>query len=188
MRTHRRVLFTPLLILLISLNVGPASAQRTKKIARKPTEQTLAQPPPTSLDDKQTVERLLAESGQKFVNAGAGVWIIRRSGPNLTSFQVVLSSVAGTLVTEVVVVPGKSVRIEAAGPNLLRLANKLDYVKVGLDGDDDLFVRNEARVKSLDVEELKANIERVAAAADLVFVEVKPFRQSYEFRPKERPI
>lgn len=177
-----------LVILLINLCVGPASAQRKiTKPVKKPIEKTPEPPPPISLDDKQTiatVERLLAESGQKFVSAGAGVWIISRNGPNLISFRIVLSSAAGTLITEVIVAPGKSVRINDAGPYLLRLANKLDYVKVGLDIGGDLFVRNEARVKSLDVEEFKSNIERVAAAADRVFVEVKPFRQSYEFMPK----
>ena len=186
MKTHRRLLFTLLVIPLVCLNSGPISAQRTvKKADKKPIE--AAPLTPISLDDNQTivtVERLLSESGQKYVTAGAGIWVIRRNGPNLTSFQIVLSSIAGTLITEVIVAPAKSVRLEAASPYLLRLADKLDYVKIGLDTGDDLFVRHESRVKSLNVEELKNNIDRVAAAADKMFVEIKPFRQAYQFTPR----
>jgi hypothetical protein len=59
--------------------------------------------------------------------------------------------------------------------NLLRLSNKLNYVKIGVDKDD-LFVRNEARLKTLTVDEFKSNLDKVAAAADRVYVAVKPFR------------
>jgi len=88
----------------------------------------------------------------------------------------VLSTGGGTLFTEVIVARGKSFRVNEAAPNILRVANKLSYVKVGLDKDDDLFVRNEARLKSLDLDEFKTNIERVSAAADMVYAEVQQFR------------
>jgi hypothetical protein len=51
----------------------------------------------------------------------------------------------------------------------------LNYVKIGVDKDD-LFVRNEARLKSLNVEEFKDNIEKVAMAADMVYQEMQQFR------------
>jgi len=163
-------LFILLMVLLMSLSVVAAPAQSKK--ANIPYQER-------SLDDQQSVaivEKLLTMSGYKYTSTGAGVWIIRRPGQNIKSFQLVLSTGSGTLFTEVIVARGKSFRVNDAAPNILRVANKLSYVKVGLDKDDDLFVRNEARLKSLDVDEFKTNIERVSAAADMVYAEVQQFR------------
>jgi hypothetical protein len=70
---------------------------------------------------------------------------------------------AGTLITEVVVAKGKSLRINEVAPTLLRLVNRLDSLKVGIDEDDDVFIRNEAQLKSLHPEEFAANIESVVS-------------------------
>ena len=169
MKTLRR-LFILLMVLFMSLSVVAAPAQSKK--ANIPYQER-------SFDDQQSVaivEKLLTMSGYKYTSSGAGVWIIRRPGQNIKSFQLVLSTGGGTLFTEVIVARGKSFRVNDAAPNILRVANKLSYVKVGLDKDDDLFVRNEARLKSLDVDEFKTNIERVSAAADMVYAEVQQFR------------
>lgn len=164
-------------MLFISLNVWPISAQRvvTKKPTRPVTER-LPVPPLVQTDDQEAairVEKLLNQSGQKYTRLGMGAWIIRRNGQNLRYFQIVLSHRSGTLITQVTVATAKSLQVNEAAPNLLRLANKLDYVKVGLDTGDDLFVRNEARLKSLDLEEFTNNLDRVAAAADLVYAGVR---------------
>ena len=37
----------------------------------------------------------------------------------------------------------------------MRLSNDLDYVKIGIDNDGDLFVRAELRVRMLDAAEFK---------------------------------
>jgi hypothetical protein len=80
------------------------------------------------------------------------------------------------LTTEVTVPPIKSAPpLKEMALNLLRLSSRLNYVKIGVDKDD-LFVRNEARLKSLNVEEFKDNIEKVAMAADMVYQEMQQFR------------
>jgi hypothetical protein len=171
MKTLRKRSFKLLLVLLMSLSIVPTPAHQARK-SNVPFQER-------SWDDQQSaaiVEKLLGMSGYKYTSTGAGVWIIRRPGQNIKSFQLVLSTGGGTLFTEVIVARGKSFRVNEAAPNILRVANKLSYVKVGLDKDDDLFVRNEARLKSLDVDEFKTNIERVSAAADMVYAEVQPFR------------
>ena len=175
MKTLRRRSSMLLLMLLIGLSVVPTPAQEQRKMKSEPNISYRQK----SWDDQQSVaivEKLLTMSGYKYTSTGSGVWIIRRPGQNIKSFQLVLSTGSGTLFTEVIVARGKSLRVSEAAPNLLRLANKLDYVKVGLDKDDDLFVRSETRLKSLDVDEFKANVERVAVAADMVYAEVQQFR------------
>jgi len=77
------------------------------------------------------------------------------------------------LITEVFVAKGESLQLNEAAPVLLRLVSSLDSVKIGFDREDDVFVRNEARLKSLDADGLTANIESVAAAADRTFLELR---------------
>jgi hypothetical protein len=151
------------MMFLLGANVTSFAAQR------KP-------PKPDAKQSAAIVEQLLKQSGQKYIKAGDGVWVIRRKGENLPYFQVVLSSVPGYVVAEVVVAGKKNMNLTIEGTlNLLHLTDKLGYPKVGLDGDGDLFVRNDVRLKSLDLEVLVAAIDAVAAAADRTYAEVKPF-------------
>jgi hypothetical protein len=174
MKAQKMRLLIPLVMVFMSLCVLPISAQRAKKSPKEPDRIPVAN---IQMDDPQaaaTVEQLLQQTGQKY-STGAGVWIITRNGTNLRYFQLRLSHRAGTLITQVIISKGRSSGLGAA-PNILRLANKLDYVKVGLDPDDDWFIRNESRLKSLDAEEFKTNLDRVAAAADRVYLELQQSR------------
>lgn len=118
----------------------------------------------------------MQQSGQKYSYAGRAVWIVPRSGTNLGYFQVVLSLSGGTLITQVTVIKGKAFsRANEAAIPLLQLADRLEYVRVSLDKNNSVFVRNEARVKSLDLDQLVMNIDRVATGADQVSGEVKRF-------------
>ena len=182
MQTLRTRFSMLLLVLLTGLSVGAASAQPAKKITR---ELPLASPVEVqkSWDEQQqnieSVEKLLAESGQPYINAGKGVWVIRRHGENL-NFQLVLYTEADSLFTEVIVAKGKSLKLDEAKPYVLGLAKEMEHVKLGFDKDDDLVVRNELLVKSLAVDELKTNIERVATAADMLYPKLQQFRISFK--------
>ena len=185
MKVHQKPLLLLLMMLFICFYVFSVSGQ---SISRKPvTTLKKARPSPKppatvqDLDDQQattTVEELLAKAGEKTyqrLGTGGGVWAIRKNRPNLKYFQIILAYRAGTLITEVTVVKGNTFRINDAAPELLRLASRLDYAKVGLNRGGDLVVRNEARLKSLDVDELTNNLDKIADAADQVFVEVQKF-------------
>src|SRR6185369_3121031 len=177
--TAQKRLLIPL-VLLLSLNVSPNAAQTSKRnTAKEPPKLPIAAAP-QSANDKEAVaavDKLLAQAGQKYTKAPSGIWIIPRNGAKLKSFQVVLSYTAGTLTTEVVVARGRTVpRLNEAALNLLRLANRLPYVKICIDKDNDVFVRNEAGLKFLNQEEFTMHIESVATAADQVYGELQPFR------------
>jgi hypothetical protein len=163
----------PLLLLLIIVNAMPISAQRavTRKSARSAPSKA---PAPQQIEDQQAagmVEKLLNYAGQRYTRSGAA-WIVWREGQN-RRFQVILTHRSGTLITQVTI-PIKSFDVNKDSPTLLRLANRLDYVKVGLDTADAVFVRNEALLRSLDPEEFKNNIDKVADAADRVYLKLQP--------------
>ena len=167
-------------VLLLSLNVSPVAAQTSKKKTAKEPAKLPIVAAPQRVDDKEAVaavDKLLAQAGQKYTKAPSGIWIIPRNGTKLRSFQIVLSYTAGTLTTEVLVARGKSVpRLSEAALNLLGLANRLPYVKICIDKDNDVFVRNEAGLKFLDQEEFTTHMESVATAADQVYGELQTFR------------
>ncbi|HEU4834527.1 MAG TPA: YbjN domain-containing protein [Pyrinomonadaceae bacterium] len=178
MKTLRTRSFMLLILLIMTLSVVPASAQRTtstRRVKREPLPEYVQK----SWDQQQaieTVEKVLSASGLKYTTPGAGVWIIRQRGENLKFFQLVLYTEGGSLFTEVIVARGKSLRVDGAKAAIPRLAKELDPVKVGFDKDDDLFVRNEVPLKSLNIEELKINLDKVAKAADKAYLEVQQFR------------
>ena len=58
---------------------------------------------------------------------------------------------------------------------LLRQDHTYDFVKVGLDADDDLFVRIDSTPRLLDLQAFKATVEQVAHSADEVYEKVRPF-------------
>jgi hypothetical protein len=178
MKAHQKRFLLPLMMLLICLNISSMSGQSVsgKPIPKPKPAKAGAKMPVAAQqnEDQQAVEQLLAKAGQKYQRLGVGVWAIRKNGPNFKFFQIVLSYRAGTLVSEVTVAKGNTVRLNDAAPARLRLANRLDYAKVGVDTAGDVFVRNEARVKSLDHDELTHNLDKIAAAADQVYAELFP--------------
>ncbi len=52
---------------------------------------------------------------------------------------------------------------------VIKFNHTMDRVKVGLDGDGDLFVRCDSTVRIMDAAEFKLVVEPVAAAADEVY-------------------
>lgn len=55
------------------------------------------------------------------------------------------------------------------------LDHEFDYVKGGLDKDEDLFVRIDSNPRVLDLQEFKAPVEQVARSADDVYKQIRPF-------------
>jgi hypothetical protein len=57
---------------------------------------------------------------------------------------------------------------------MLSLNHELDRVKIGTDDDGDAFVRLDASLRVLDVEETKEDMEQVASASDEVYGDMRP--------------
>ena len=56
---------------------------------------------------------------------------------------------------------------------LIQLTNDLDYAKLGIDNDGDLFVRTEMSLRTTDDASFKQAVERVVTAANKVYAAVK---------------
>jgi hypothetical protein len=60
---------------------------------------------------------------------------------------------------------------------MMKLSYALNYVRVCIETDEDLLVMSQVKERSLDLQEFKDTVERVAAAAR-AYGEMRPFLTS----------
>jgi hypothetical protein len=122
------------------------------------------------------IVRLLEDSGYPYTKASDNVWTVPFKGKALPNFRLIATTQQQILVLFVVVAEKKDFKVTPElMQKMLRLNGDLDRVKIGLDEDGDAYVRVDLSIRVLDIQELKENIEQVAAAADEVFTAIKPF-------------
>lgn len=150
---------SPLLI-MIALITNIASAQTQTMSAQTSAEK---------------VAILLDKSGYSFRKASNNVWVVSFTGKQIADIQVVITTTPDLLLAGITVAKKSRMRPTAEFfYKLLKLAHTYDLVKVGLDTDDDLFVRIEAKLRTMDVDEFKAYVKQTAAAADEIYGQIKP--------------
>ncbi|MEW6210233.1 MAG: hypothetical protein AB1631_17840 [Acidobacteriota bacterium] len=150
---------SPLLFLMIALisNIAPAQTQNAQASAEK-------------------VATLLDKSGYSFRKTSNNLWVVSFTGKQIADVQVIITSAPDLLLAGVTIARKNRMRPTAEFfYKLLKLAHSYDLVKVGLDTDDDLFVRVELRMRTMDVDEFKSYIKQTAAAADEIYGQIKPF-------------
>ena len=122
---------------------------------------------------------LIKTSGHTIVAKTDTVWYGEWHGAALKDFKVVLAVENDLLVTFVTVATKAQFQVTPAFLEaLLKFNRTLDFVKVGLDSDGDIFVRCDASVRTLDAQSFKAMIDQVAAAANEVYEGVGPYLTS----------
>ncbi len=172
----KAILCAIFLALAVTANImaGPISPQK-KPIFKE--ESTAKKPPAKPRPETESqVDLWLAKSGFKYKKAGPGVWVIRVAGKILPSYQIIIASGPAYVLATVVIADKNNLKFDSdLGYKLLRLSHKLDYLKVGFDDDDDLFVRAEARSSLLDADEFKAMLDRLGIGAEMTYDLVQPF-------------
>jgi hypothetical protein len=119
---------------------------------------------------------LLDKSGYTFRKASNNVWVVSFTGKQIADVQVVITTAPDLLLALVTVARKRQMKPTADFfYKLLKLVDTYDLVKIGLDTDDDLFVRVEAKMKTMDVEDFKACVKQTALAADALYGEIRPF-------------
>ena len=147
----------------------PATARRDPSLA--------GTPPQSKPDAKARIGQLLQQSAYSYRSTGDTTWTISRTGSNLGSYRIIVAAGTDYLILGVVVAEKRKMRMsQELLFKLLRLNDTAaDFVKIGLDADEDLFVRAELRVRNLDVEDFKASTESVASVSDRVYGEIRTF-------------
>jgi len=153
---RRRLLgFAPVLLWLLFMH-GAALAQR-------PAEK---------------LEAPIKNSGYPSSKVGANVWTVDFTGKQLPKFKVILSASSKDKDGVVVIFanPAEKSRLPATANFmmvLLKANHDFDYVKIGIDGDGDVFVRADIP-DGVDGGYFKSIVEQVAAATDQLYGRIKP--------------
>ena len=126
--------------------------------------------------DAVKIEQLLRQSGYGYRKLSPGIWIMDAKGESLLTFSILFAAGDGFLVTGVIVAPKDKMNVTSEMMfKLMKLNYSLDYVKIGFDKDDDLFVRWEVKTQKLDLPLFKEVIRRVTDDADEVYRTIQPY-------------
>ena len=127
----------------------------------------------TSPPDK--VAGMLEESGYPYTKVADNIWTIPFEGKNLKKFDLIVTTNPDILILIVVVAKKKDFIVTPAlMRTMLNLNDEFDRVKIGLDKDGNAFVRIDVSIRVQDTRELKDNIDQASAAADGLFIAIKP--------------
>jgi hypothetical protein len=126
----------------------------------------------------EKLEALIKSSGYTSSKIGDNVWTIDFTGKQLPKFKVILSASSKDKDGIVIIFanPAEKSRLPSTANFMLLLLkanHDFDYVKVGIDGDGDVFVRADIP-DGVDDGYFKNVLEQVAAATDQLYGRMKP--------------
>lgn len=123
-----------------------------------------------------TVAAWLKQAGYNYKKAADNVWLIKQKGSNMPEFNVLVATNENIVIVAVVMANKKNMKLsEDALHKILKQNHEIDFVKIGFDNDEDLFIRTERKIKYLDLEEFKACVGEISEGADRLYSTIKPF-------------
>ena len=133
----------------------------------------------TSPAEEARVSALLSASKIKFVKhsgSKTAAWTIDRRGIERGEFQVVVTVKSDLLIVFVTVEQkARLQRTPELDQKLLKMSHQFDFAKIGIDDDDDVFVRIDTHLRLLDSAALVEIVEQVARVTDIVYLALKPY-------------
>ena len=131
---------------------------------------------PQTAAAQSQLEDLLRQSGYDVKKVKASSWYIERVGKVQPKIKILIGSSSTSVAIVAVVAPKRNLRLTtAAYLKLMKLSYDLNYVRICMDRNDDLIVMAQRKVDWLNLQELKDTIEKVTAAADRTYGEMRLF-------------
>lgn len=166
-RLQRSRLIGRLLIAVVALSMSPNLYSQHQTESGAPAKSTLAK-----------IAGFLDQSGYTYTKVRENVWTIAFTGKAFSNFNVRIASNESILVMSVLVVEKKKNlkgNIQEMMYKLLKFNIDADFVKMGIDDDENLIVRADLTTRTLDLQEFKDVVEQMAAAANEIYTTVRPY-------------
>ncbi len=126
---------------------------------------------PGTVQTAVKVERLLKETGLNNKKYGEGIWLVEAQGKN---FPVLVAASGDVVVVGVIVVKKGTIAMSQEFLyKVAKLNHEYDFVKIGLDNEDDLFARSERKVAGLTAADFKETFDQVVNATDKVVEQLR---------------
>lgn len=155
-----------LLVLLLSLALAGGQAHPPQQ---QPSSQVLA--------SAARMEQLMEQCGYTYTKHAPNLWTIGFTGRALGKFKVIVINVEVEKSALVGVVLAQMQGREPS-PELMRKLLKAnhdrDYIKTFIDDHGDIGIRIERRMRVLDAEEFRANVNQLVRVADQIYAEIQP--------------
>ena len=117
------------------------------------------------------IDGFIKHTGYEFTHPAPGGWGIKRP----SGLVIIAITDDDVIIGMVVAQKAKfALTAESAG-EMLRLADRLDYIKVGLDDDGDLFVRAEIKFETMTQADFDDVLKRVIKGADDATAKIRPY-------------
>jgi Putative bacterial sensory transduction regulator len=156
------------LVMVLSIGLVPALGHAA------PVKETNVQN--TQADATAKVERFLQQSGFTHRKTGDRTWVVERQGKTMGKLTILVATGSGFMVAGIILAAKDSMNTSPEMMfKLLKFNHSLDYVKVGFDDDDDLFVRMEVKTRLLDQQQFNEVFDLVVNNAETVNTAMKPY-------------
>jgi len=130
----------------------------------------------TQTDATAKVERFLQQSGLTYRKTGDRTWVVERQGKSMGKQTILVATGPGFMVAGIILAAKNSMNASSEMMfKLMKFNHSLDYVKVGFDDDDDLFIRMEVKTRLLDQQGFNEVFDLVANNAETVNAAMKPY-------------
>jgi len=168
-------------VLLLFTSTGTAkttprlkrSQAHTSASTPKPQAPAAAAQPGTF---ESRVEDFIRQSGHGFRKVKTNSWYLLTPGKEMDQIRVILGAGPSSIAMGAVVVPKQKLKLTAeALEKLMKLSYDLNYVRLCLDGDDDLIVMAQLKDPWLNAAEFKSTVGLVTAAADRAYAVMRPY-------------
>jgi len=130
-------------------------------------------------DAKSRIDRMFHDAGYTVKRINDSVWTVEFTGNSMAKIKVIsgLSDSSDLLVVFAILASHGNYRDNSVDflTKIARYNHTYDRIKVGIDGDGDLFVRVDLSVRILDARELKLNVDQVRDASDEVYGGIKSY-------------
>lgn len=168
-RTERlfgALLITPSLVCMLFFFLPGSAEARPARITKSQTAPAVP----------QQFEALLRQSGYDVKKVKANSWYIERVGKVHPRIRILIGSSSASVAIGAVIASKRNLRLTAdAYFKLMKLSYDLNYVRICIDPDDDLIVMAQRKSVWIDLQELRDTIEKVTAAADRTYGEMRLF-------------
>src|SRR5262249_6501177 len=126
-----------------------------------------AMPPQNSdCSSQASIEKWLHDGGYAFKTIGCQVWLVQNAVSDLPNAAILMGGAGKEFVAGVVVQKKAALDIsQAMLLKLMQLSDDLEYVKLGIDKDGDLFLRAEVHRSDLTGPIFKRTLDEVIAGA-----------------------
>ena len=169
---------SPILLLIVALSLCLPVVAQTKHPGQKSrsAKRAHASQPQVASPLEAQIDGYLRQTGYKYGKVKSNSWYISLTGKQMPNIRIIMGASGTSVAIGAVVLSKRNLLVSSDSMfKMMKLSYDLNYARMCIDTDDDLIVMSQLKSKWLDYTEFKDTVDRVAAATDRAYGEMRPF-------------